>query len=89
MTAINNQYDCQEKTQQPIDQLIKEVLADFPQVCFAIVFGSVALGRPQLKSDLDIAIAENQPLTANEKMNIISALAARIGRPVIWLIKKS
>jgi len=82
MTAINIQSDCKEKTQQPIDQLIKEVLADFPQVCFAIQFGSVALGRPQPESDLDIAIAANQPLTANEKMNIISALAARIGRPV-------
>ncbi len=71
-----------EKIQQPIDQLIKEVLTQFPQICFVIVFGSVALGRQQPESDLDIAIAANHPLSANVKMAIISALAERIGRPI-------
>ena len=82
MTAINKQADCREKTQQPIDQQIKEVLADFPQVCFAILFGSVALGRQKPESDLDIAIAANQSLSTNEKINIISALSERTGRPI-------
>lgn len=71
-----------EKIQQPIDQLIKEVLTQFPQICFVIVFGSVAFERQQPESDLDIAIAANHPLSANVKMAIISALAERIGRPI-------
>jgi len=71
-----------EKIQQPIDLLLKDVLLHFPQVCFAILFGSVALGCQQPESDLDIAIAANHPLSADEKMVIISALAERIGRPI-------
>ena len=71
-----------EKIQQPIDVLLKEVLMHFPQICFAILFGSVALGRQQPESDLDIAIAANHPLSAHEKMVIIGALAERFGRPV-------
>lgn len=82
MTAMNKKTESCKKIQQPIDLLIKEVLTHFPQVCFAILFGSVALGRQQPESDLDIAIAANHPLLANEKMAIISALAERIGRPI-------
>lgn len=82
MTAMNKKPESCKKIQQPIDLLIKEVLTHFPQVCFAILFGSVALGRQQPESDLDIAIAANHPLLANEKMAIISALAERIGRPI-------
>ncbi len=54
----------------------------FPQICFAILFGSVALGRQRPESDLDIAIAANHPLSANEKMVIISAFAEHIGLPI-------
>jgi predicted nucleotidyltransferase len=67
MTAMNKKTESCKKIQQPIDLLIKEVLTHFPQVCFAILFGSVALGRQQPESDLDIAIAANHPLLANEK----------------------
>jgi len=48
----------------------------------ALVFGSVAQGRQRADSDLDIAVAANQALTATEKMDIIAALAERTGRPV-------
>jgi len=71
-----------EKIQQPIELLLKEVLTQFPQVSLAILFGSVALGRQRPDSDLDIAIAANHPLSADEKMAIISTLAERIGRPI-------
>ena len=71
-----------EKIQQPIELLLKEVLTQFPQVSLAILFGSVALGRQRPDSDLDIAIAANHPLSADEKMAIISTLAERFGRPI-------
>ena len=65
-----------------IDLLLKEALKQFPQVSLAVLFGSAALGRQQPKSDLDIAVAANRPLTADEKIAIIGALAERTGRPI-------
>ncbi len=65
-----------------IDTLLREVLARFPALVLALVFGSVAQGRQRADSDLDIAVAANQALTATEKMDIIEALAERTGRPV-------
>ena len=82
MTTMSEKSENGVKIKQPIDLLLKDVLTDFPQVCFAILFGSVALGRQHPDSDLDIAIAANHPLSANEKIAIISALAERIGRPI-------
>lgn len=65
-----------------IDTLLREVLARFPALVLAFVFGSVAQGRQRADSDLDIAVAANRALTATEKMDIIEALAERTGRPV-------
>ena len=65
-----------------IDAVLKDVLAGFPTLRQALVFGSVAQGRQRPDSDLDIAVAASQPLTAAEKMALIAALAERTGRPV-------
>jgi predicted nucleotidyltransferase len=64
------------------DVLLRNVLARFPVVVLALVFGSVAQGRERADSDLDIAVAANQALTVTEKMDIIAALAEQTGRPV-------
>jgi uncharacterized protein len=66
----------------PIDLVLKEALEQFPQVSLAMLFGSAVLGRQQPQSDLDIAVAAKRPLTANEKIAIIGALAERTGRPI-------
>ena len=65
-----------------MDKLLREVLARFPGLMLALVFGSVAKGCQRADSDLDIAVAANQALTAVDKMAIIEALAERTGRPV-------
>ena len=65
-----------------LDDQLRGVLAGFPSVLLAVLFGSVALGRQRPDSDLDIAIAASQALTAAEKIAIIEALAERTGRPV-------
>ncbi len=70
------------QSSQSIDAQLKEVLTYFPQIVFAILFGSVALGRQRVDSDLDIAVAANQALTADERIALISALADCTGRPV-------
>ena len=65
-----------------IDAVLLDVLARFPALVLALVFGSVAQGRERADSDLDIAVAANRALTATEKMDIIAALAERTGRPI-------
>lgn len=61
---------------------MREVLAGFPELILALVFGSVAKGLQRIDSDLDIAVVAKQALTADEKIVIISALAEKTGRPV-------
>lgn len=65
-----------------IDAELRDVLTRFPSLVLALVFGSVAQGRQRADSDLDIAVAANQALTATERMDIIAALAQQTGRPV-------
>ncbi len=61
---------------------MREVLAGFPELILALVFGSVAKGLQRIDSDLDIAVVAKQALTADQKIVIISALAEKTGRPV-------
>lgn len=78
MTAIGKVF----QSQQPIDAQLKEVFAHFPKIALAVLFGSVALGRQRADSDLDIAVAAKQALTAHEKIALVGALADRTGRPI-------
>ena len=61
---------------------VRGVIARFPMVELALLFGSVATGRQRPESDLDIAIAAKHRLTADEKMGIIASLAEATGRPI-------
>jgi predicted nucleotidyltransferase len=70
------------QSQQPIDAQLKEVFSHFPKVALVVVFGSVALGQQRADSDLDIAVAADHALSADEKLSIIGALAERTGRPI-------
>jgi uncharacterized protein len=65
-----------------IDAVLVDVLARFPNLVLAMLFGSSALGRQRADSDLDIAVAAKQALTAAEKIALIEALAERTGRAV-------
>jgi predicted nucleotidyltransferase len=64
------------------DYSLRAALAGFPGVLLALVLGSVAQGRATQSSDLDIAVIAHQALTADQKMSIIAALAAKTGRPI-------
>ena len=67
---------------QELGSQLKIVLARFPNIKLAILFGSVALGRETVESDLDIAVSTNAMLTAVEKQAIISELAQLTGRAI-------
>jgi predicted nucleotidyltransferase len=61
---------------------LRAVLADFPQLVLALVFGSVAQGTARPDSDLDVAVAAAKPLSLDERMAIMAALAQHTGRPI-------
>ena len=64
------------------DASLRDVLAGFPDVQLALVFGSVAQGHAAPDSDLDIAVAASDTLSVDQKMALVAALAARTGRPI-------
>ena len=61
---------------------ILEALRSHPQIRLAILFGSVAAGCANRDSDIDLAVAADQALDADEKMALIADLAVATGRPV-------
>jgi len=65
-----------------IDDEIRDVLSRFPSIYLAIVFGSVASGLARSNSDLDLAVLGKTPLSADEKIELIAALAQQFGRPI-------
>ena len=65
-----------------IDEVLRGVLVDFPQITLAILFGSVAKGTADAQSDLDLGVIASRPFDAAEKIQIIEALATATGRPI-------
>lgn len=78
MAAIN----INTESRQAMDSLLKDVLENFPQITLAVLFGSVASGKPRADSDLDIAVSALQPLMHDEKIALMGALAERTGRAI-------
>ena len=69
-------------TQRDMDDELRALLAGFPQVELAVLFGSLAQGHSRPGSDIDIAVAAHQTLSATETIALVEALAECTGRPV-------
>lgn len=63
-------------------ELIAAVLARHPHIKLAVLFGSLVAGTARPDSDLDLAVAADQPLMADTKLALIADLAEHIGRQV-------
>jgi predicted nucleotidyltransferase len=63
-------------------QQVQAALAKYPEIELAIVFGSVARGEARRDSDVDVAVQLSTSLGVDEKMQLITELAAMTGRPV-------
>ncbi len=61
---------------------IRRCIASRPEIRLAIAFGSIAAGRETPDSDLDLAVAAARPLFADEKADLVHALAQATGRPI-------
>jgi predicted nucleotidyltransferase len=65
-----------------VDDQLRDVLSRYDFVQLAILFGSVASGQARPDSDLDLAILAERPISVQEKIAIIEALAEEFGRPI-------
>ena len=63
-------------------QVILAALTIQPGIKLVILFGSLATGEGRVESDLDVAVDAGHRLTASEKIELISELAERTGRPI-------
>ena len=71
-----------DTAQQSIDAAIRGVLAANNRIVLAVLFGSMADRCARFDSDVDIAVAADRVLSAEQKMTLIGQLAERLGRPV-------
>lgn len=67
---------------QALTQLVTDLLAAHPAIRLGILFGSLVTGRSHSNSDIDIAVAADEPLTLEQKMALTGDLAQLLGRPV-------
>jgi predicted nucleotidyltransferase len=61
---------------------IEAALKDIPEIRIAIVYGSFASGRQTDRSDLDLAVASQSPLSDEVKVDWITRLGAALGREI-------
>ena len=66
----------------PAIEKLQALLAEFPQIQLAALFGSLARGTERPESDIDIAVQSNKPLSAAERIAITEAIALAFNRPV-------
>lgn len=65
-----------------ITQKLKGYLNADPNVIFAFIFGSAAIGKAGEKSDIDIAIYFEQPPEGMDLLHLISTLSELVGKDV-------
>ena len=65
-----------------VESRAKNVLLGEPGLKLALLFGSMASGKPRGDSDVDLAVLFDRPITASDKMELIARLEGAMGRPV-------
>ena len=65
-----------------IGKEVGAVLARHSEIRLAILFGSMATGRADRDSDVDLAVSSERALTVDAKMALMAELAEATGRPI-------
>jgi predicted nucleotidyltransferase len=61
---------------------IEAAISAWPEIAVAVLFGSLAEGKGDSGSDLDLGVQLPGPITAAQKMKLMSDLAVQTGRPI-------
>ena len=67
---------------QALVEMVRGVLRRYPDVRLCIIFGSAVSGKTSPESDLDVAVAADQPLTADRRLELTEAFSAAANREV-------
>ena len=67
---------------QPAIEALRVYLEQDGDIELVILFGSMATGGYTAKSDVDLAIKKNKPITAQQKRELIEQVALLTGRAV-------
>ena len=65
-----------------IEKQLAQLLARYPQIRLAMLFGSLATGRARPDSDIDLGVLADEPIPAALKLKLIEAIGVEFGRPV-------
>ncbi len=65
-----------------LDKQLARFVSRYPQFKLAILFGSQATGDVTVKSDIDLALLSDAPISSSLKLELIELIGARFGRPV-------
>lgn len=65
-----------------ITKNIQGTLEDYPDICLAILFGSAAKDRLTPRSDIDITVAANRPLSFKQRENLLVDLSGRVSQEI-------
>jgi predicted nucleotidyltransferase len=66
----------------PDTEKLRELVARFPQIRVAALFGSMARGTARPDSDIDVAVQADKELSADEHIAITEAIALAFNRSV-------
>lgn len=69
-------------TRSSLENQLATLLVQQGNIRLAYLFGSLAKGNERPESDIDIALKADAPLTTQQKIDLITQLAALTGRPV-------
>ena len=61
---------------------LTRILAAYPELELAMLFGSEAAGTASAESDIDLGLLFDKPMSSRLKLELIEEIAARFGRPV-------
>jgi len=71
-----------QNIEQKIYEPLLQYLQQYPEIQQAILFGSLASGQEHIESDVDLAVALDHVLDADEKMQMVEDIALVMGRAV-------
>ena len=71
-----------DASKDPDCQKISALLAGFPLIQLAALFGSMAQGTARPDSDIDVAVQASKALRTDERIAITEAIALAFNRPV-------
>ena len=65
-----------------LHEILRSALKEYPFIRLCLVFGSTAAGKTTAASDLDVAVAAEEPLPPETRLQVLEALSTATNREV-------